>query len=363
MLVGAIYQGLVQLIDRSDTHRPFSSPGLGLRLLPFGLATAIGIVAPLVTPGTDFDGTLRDMGSVAVCIVVSVVIVWLVNRGRLVSTRWDLLPVLGYVAALASLRAATNGLSLPYLPLLTLAMMWLALYHSRLQFVIGVSLITALTVYGLIRNDVVAWQWIDDLNRMAQAIAVGLVILFLLSRIRKQQEDLAYMAITDSLTGVANSRTWNATIRSEMARSLSQRETFTIGILCIDEIGEMNAGLGVDAGDAFLASAARAWVEKLRENDCLFRLHGAHFAVLLPSTESDLANALLEQIRCAVPASSCNVGAACWNRKEDPQEMVRRAYKALDVALESGGDCVVIDDVPIAEWRSDQADDRSLQSV
>ena len=52
--------------------RPFSSPGLALRLLPFGLATAIGIVAPLVTPGTDFEGNWRNMGLVAVCVVISI---------------------------------------------------------------------------------------------------------------------------------------------------------------------------------------------------------------------------------------------------------------------------------------------------
>jgi diguanylate cyclase (GGDEF)-like protein len=331
----------VRTVDRSASGRPFDRDGLGWRLLPFAAASIAGIIAPLASPSVNLSPTTPSMvGAIAIA-TAAIASVWILSHDSSLPEWCDLLPIIGFIGSLTFFRGSVTGSSLSYLPLMALAIWWLALYHSRSQFVLGCILITISVALGLAINPTPAWEWIDGLQRTGQAIAIGGVLIYLLSKIRQQQTQLADLVITDQLTGTANMRSWDSTMRSEISWSKRHQERFSIGALRLDQLNEINERHGYPAGDAFLSSCTDAWIAELRDNDTLFRLHGASFVVLLPRTESAMAAVILDRIRRATPTDCCNIGGATWDGSESVPELLQRAYSALDNAR-SRGDSVVI---------------------
>jgi len=104
------------------------------------------------------------------------------------------------------------------------------------------------------------------------------------------QRHLTQWASADPLTRLANRRT---TMR-ELARL---RFGDTVVKADIDHLQRVNALHGHDAGDAVLASFARALAEVARPGDTAGRLDGEEFVLLLPCTGSDEARRIVDDLQ------------------------------------------------------------------
>jgi diguanylate cyclase (GGDEF)-like protein/PAS domain S-box-containing protein len=116
-------------------------------------------------------------------------------------------------------------------------------------------------------------------------------------RERKRFEgQLVHLANHDALTDLFNRRRFG----EELTRQLAQAQRYgTPGALLfidLDQFKDLNDSLGHRAGDELLTRLAVLLRERLRETDVVARVGGDEFAVLLPHTDGEQAEAVAEQL-------------------------------------------------------------------
>lgn len=113
---------------------------------------------------------------------------------------------------------------------------------------------------------------------------------------------LERQARLDTLTGVANRRQFLETGNAEIRRASRFVHPLALLMIDIDHFKRINDSCGHLVGDRVIKAVADACVLVLRECDCLGRLGGEEFAVVLP--EADMAAALraAERLRETVAA-------------------------------------------------------------
>ncbi len=130
------------------------------------------------------------------------------------------------------------------------------------------------------------------------------VILDQAKELEAANDHLEQQATTDSLTNVANRRSWNNQLETML--KLSQRFNHPLSILLadVDHFKKYNDDLGHPAGDKALAVTAQTLQDTTRGTDFVARYGGEEFAVLLPETDHEEALLVAENLRKAVEAIS-----------------------------------------------------------
>jgi diguanylate cyclase (GGDEF)-like protein len=148
---------------------------------------------------------------------------------------------------------------------------------------------------------------------------------------------LQRQARTDELTALPNRRAWDEAVEQEMARSQRTGEPLCVALLDLDLFKAYNDTYGHQAGDAHLRRTAAAWRRELRAVDVLARYGGEEFGVLLPSTDIDAAQEVLDRVRLATPnGQTASAGVVVYDRRESPDSLLARADAALYRAKHAG---------------------------
>lgn len=188
-------------------------------------------------------------------------------------------------------------------------------------------------------------------------IVVGLVVARiwdLLQQVRSQAVQLAALARTDALTGIANRRTWDHEISRACAKAREDGGILFVALLDMDHFKRYNDTNGHSAGDDLLQQASRAWSQAISAPGFLARWGGEEFAVALPTTAPDAALAQLDRLRSMVPhEQTCSIGVARWDGEETPAALLRRADQALYEAKSGGRNRLVLQDAPRSTAASD----------
>ncbi|KAA0996031.1 GGDEF domain-containing protein [Pseudomonas sp. ANT_J12] len=174
-------------------------------------------------------------------------------------------------------------------------------------------------------------------------------------RLRHSAErELAQLAATDALTGVANRRTLDQTLRHEWFRA--QRSGLPLSLLMIDadHFKAFNDRHGHLAGDDALCSLTKVISTSVRRpGDLVARYGGEEFSVILPETDSAGARQIAEAIRVAVeqlplvPGAempmTVSIGISTWTSASETnlERLLFAADKALYQAKEGGRNRVV----------------------
>jgi diguanylate cyclase (GGDEF)-like protein len=117
-------------------------------------------------------------------------------------------------------------------------------------------------------------------------------------RLQLSYEEMERRATTDALTGVANRRLFEETLRAEWARALRRGDSLALLMLDVDHFKSYNDHFGHPAGDACLRRIALAISAlKHRSSDLLARYGGEEFTFLLPATGLNDAARIAERIR------------------------------------------------------------------
>ncbi|WP_213879105.1 sensor domain-containing diguanylate cyclase [Pseudomonas sp. dw_358] len=121
-------------------------------------------------------------------------------------------------------------------------------------------------------------------------------------RLRRHAEaELAALAATDSLTGLANRRSLDQALNKEWARALRQDQWLSILMIDVDHFRAFNERHGHQGGDEALRNVAAAIHSSIRRPaDSAARYGGEEFLVILPDTALQGAVSLAETIRRAV---------------------------------------------------------------
>lgn len=154
---------------------------------------------------------------------------------------------------------------------------------------------------------------------------------------------LSRMAETDELTGLANRRAWDETIRRAVGYARRTHRPLCVAVVDLDLFKAYNDAHGHQAGDRLLKAAAASWRTALRQSDTLARYGGEEFGVVLPSCPRAEALIVLDRMRTLTPeGQTCSVGIAEWLPGESWSELVERADRALYEAKRGGRDALVV---------------------
>ena len=113
---------------------------------------------------------------------------------------------------------------------------------------------------------------------------------------------LEQLATRDGLTGLANRRCFDDTMKAEWSRALRQQQPLSLLMVDVDNFKAYNDANGHLGGDECLKRIAGAVASEMRANDLVARYGGEEFAVILPNQALKGAAIVAERIRCRVEA-------------------------------------------------------------
>ena len=166
-------------------------------------------------------------------------------------------------------------------------------------------------------------------------------------------KELAYLAAVDPLTKCFNRRYFMNAAEGEIARMKRHSTELTVAIIDIDRFKMVNDRFGHEAGDRALATVAEICEQSLRREDTLGRLGGEEFGILLPATEKQGANEVLQRLKSRISHQvslvagetvSLTVSIGMTDVSEDDDsfdQALRRADKALYTAKKLGRNRIV----------------------
>ena len=228
------------------------------------------------------------------------------------------------------------------------------------------------------------WQgarpdWVLVSYGYVAASAVGLVISWLVERqdalhffqsillaseaeerLRLNQQ-LEAMSRTDSLSGLANRRSFDDTLEAEWARMRRERAPLSLVFVDVDHFKRFNDANGHRAGDACLRAVGQALLSgALRPGDMAARYGGEEFVLLLPKTDLAGGEAVAHRVLAAIdelclphgdsPTAShvtisVGVAAAAPDSELEARHLVETADACLYRAKNQGRHCVCVSEL------------------
>ena len=165
------------------------------------------------------------------------------------------------------------------------------------------------------------------------------------------QRELASLARTDTLTGIANQRAFDEALRREFKRAQRLRGLLAVAVLDLDQFKQFNLAHGPAAGDQALQRVAVLLSERFkRDTDVVARLGGEEFVALLPGFGMAEAQGVLESLRDELRALrlpdgegslTISVGLAAASPAHpylSAQALLQAADEALYIAKHAGRD-------------------------
>lgn len=160
--------------------------------------------------------------------------------------------------------------------------------------------------------------------------------------------ELARLAETDALTGLANRRAFTKGLAGEVERARRHGHLLTLVILDLDGFKSINDTHGHQVGDRVLAEVGRHLAATSRAGELVARIGGEEFAWVLPQVDAGGARAPVERARAAiagirvegVSGITCSAGICDLSAAGDVDELQRRADRALYQAKRAGRDRV-----------------------
>ena len=191
---------------------------------------------------------------------------------------------------------------------------------------------------------------IEGINPLATILAfaalVAVVVRLALSLAwsNRQSADLAALASTDPLTGLAHHGALHDHLTRSVERARRDGTALSVIALDVDHFKAINDSHGHAEGDRVLEGIARALGGQLRPYDVAARVGGDEFVVLLADADGDATTAIAERCRTAVlqisvdgTPISCSAGVASFPADaSDGQELLKLADRALYAAKRAG---------------------------
>jgi len=263
------------------------------------------------------------------------------------------LPPLAYIGVVTLMRMGTEGSTATYIPLLLLPLVWLALYGTRGQLIVG--FVAAAAVLFLTGSTTTTGLQHSFLAVIVTPV-VCLTIQRLVARVRRQAVLLEDLTNGDRLTGAIVRRAWETSLERELIRAARTGETLTIGFIDFDAFRKFNERFGADAGDDVLRRSVAAWRRELRAGDLLGRMDGDGFGVALPACTAEQAHEVVERLRVATTdLQTCSIGLAQWEKGESAKHVIERALAALAAAKHQGRDRTIVAGGPVAREEPGEA--------
>lgn len=179
--------------------------------------------------------------------------------------------------------------------------------------------------------------------------------------LRKSLETVRVESLTDSLTGLANRRMFDETLRMRLTEARAQNLDLCLLLVDIDYFKRFNDTWGHHTGDQILRFLASALQAHARPDYLVARHGGEEFAMIMPRASLKLAAQTADALRSAIQAKrlrrrstnedlgqvTVSIGVARLQPGDTPQGLVERADACLYASKRNGRNQVTTDATPI----------------
>jgi len=191
------------------------------------------------------------------------------------------------------------------------------------------------------------------LGSFALLVLVALMFAGPLLRMLGDFRRVASQAATDSLTGLANRRSFDEELVLEWRRAHRIGDSLALVLLDLDDFKQVNDTHGHPAGDAVLRTVGEVLGSGVRQIDLAARYGGEEFVVLVPESDLKGATQLAKRLRLAVSKArteladgrllkvTASFGVAVKGDLTTAEGLVAAADEALYEAKRAGKDRVV----------------------
>jgi diguanylate cyclase (GGDEF)-like protein/PAS domain S-box-containing protein len=169
-----------------------------------------------------------------------------------------------------------------------------------------------------------------------------------ISDMKRVEEELRALSITDSLTGIHNRRYFQERLTTEMSRVERGGGELSVIMLDIDHFKRINDLHGHAVGDRVLQVVCERIRHRLRRTDVFCRLGGEEFMVLCPDIDGEHAYVLALQLWQGLRSTpiegvgivTASFGIASWRVGEGADALLLRADSGVYAAKQAGRDRV-----------------------
>lgn len=165
--------------------------------------------------------------------------------------------------------------------------------------------------------------------------------------VHKQTLELEQLALTDSLTGLANRRAFDQRLAHDLKQCARSQSVLTIALLDLDHFKLINDTFLHAGGDIVLQKVSKLIADCVRDIDLVARWGGEEFAIIFPQTDAEQAITVLERIRIAVEQLTfaevsvearvtVSIGVMSSASSDNPAQLLQLADRALYNAKELG---------------------------
>jgi len=298
----------------------------------------------LFTPGTELLRPDLVVATFAAFVVFSLVLRFL-PRFRRATRRKILVELAGMIVFvtvfLFSIETRAGMLLMLYLPPVIIAALTLGRWPTfavTTLSVCGFLLAALLRVPGEIPP---GRELVELAISLAPFLLVCYVTAVLAHEIETAKERIRILSETDELTGLCNLRSFSRLHRQEHERALRHHRQYTVVMMDLNGLKQINDTWGHDVGDRAIILFANIIARLIRSTDAAARLGGDEFVALLAETDAEQASRVMHRIRAATERSSIevgghmirlsvSVGAASF---PDDSEGLRELIAAADAAM------------------------------
>jgi diguanylate cyclase (GGDEF)-like protein len=175
--------------------------------------------------------------------------------------------------------------------------------------------------------------FLAELSKTASYVVMLLGALLDQARLFDQVRTLA---VSDSLTGLANYRRLLSVIEAELDRSRRTQRPFSVVLFDMDGLKAINDQYGHLTGSRALVRLGKILRNHCRAIDTAARYGGDEFAIVFPEADSDIATRIVNRIHekmsseAEAPPLSASAGTASYPGDGDtPEKLLAAADRAL----------------------------------
>ena len=254
--------------------------------------------------------------------------------------------VIALTISVTALCAATGAVRSSLLSLYAIPLAGIAVAFGSWWLVVMLAAVVG--ALGLLLGSLTPNTYIGDpefltllFNTFAPATAVALLVAALIARMQSAVQRISDLASTDALTGLLNLRAFEEVLQQEHRKAERFNRPYTVAVIDVDNLGQVNEMLGRDAGSQVLGTVASAITRSIRSSDVAARLGGDEFIVLLVEADTQTGTGIAQRIRNNVYAGTvsvanrlirANVNVGTANFPEDhlyPKELMMLAEQRM----------------------------------
>ena len=201
-----------------------------------------------------------------------------------------------------------------------------------------------------------AWSWIEAsaaavwtelLPGQFVRLVTALWLVAWMSRLRERLASAHRLARLDSLTGLPNRQALVEALDAELSRTRRFGRPFTVALLDCDGFKGINDRGGHLAGDEVLRRIGFALRQHTRRYDCVGRLGGDEFLLVLSEVDREDAALVAERLRAALrhfvereyPVLTFSLGVVTFCTADlDWEDCIQQADEAMYTAKRKGPD-------------------------